>query len=164
MAWMINSAVLYASGDIKNSLAAIQKAVELDPDNSEARFQLGFILFRAKQYKESIKEYKESLRLRPGQPAILERLAYIHIMDKKLDFYNPSAAVRFAEIACELTGYDNLQNLITLYSSYTAAGRIHEAITTVERALDIALSEDQPKVVESMRKQLLYLKSVEVME
>ena len=158
-AWMIRSGAMQGGGNMKKALIAARRAVELAPDNADARFNLGFILFRVGQFGDAIKEYKESLRLKPDQSSVLEMLAQVLTIDKKADFYNPSEAVRLAERACELTGYKKVQILDTLAGAYAAAGRFPEAIVTAEKALKLASSTGQKKMAEHISNRLLLFKA-----
>jgi len=163
-AWMIRSGAMQGGGNMKKALIAARRAVQLAPDNADARFNLGFILFRVGQFGDAIKEYKESLRLKPDQFNVLEMLAQVLTIDKKADFYNPSEAVRLAERACELTGYKKAQMLDTLAGAYAAAGRLPEAIATAEKALKLASSTGQKKMVEHISNRLLLFKAARTRE
>lgn len=43
----------------------LQKAVQLQPENAEARINLGYAYGRLKRYREAISEMREALRLKP---------------------------------------------------------------------------------------------------
>ena len=118
-----------------------------------------FILFRVKQFDKAVTEYREALRLKPDKPDVLEMLAEVLIIDKEADFYNPSGAVRLAERACELTGYKKAQMLNTLASTYGAAGRFPDAISTAEKALDLASSAGQKELAEYISARLLLFRA-----
>jgi len=158
-AWMIRSGAMQGGGDMKKALIAARRAVELAPDSADAHFNLGFILFRTAQLGEAVTEYKEALKLKPDQSNVLEMLAQVLIIDKEADFYNPSDAVRLAERACELTGYEDAQMLDTLASTYAAAGRFPDAIATAEKAFDLASSAGQKEMAEHISNRLLLFKA-----
>ncbi|MHC4570972.1 MAG: fused MFS/spermidine synthase [Planctomycetota bacterium] len=62
-AWIIKAGVKQEKGDMQGALAAAQRAVDVAPDNAEAHFNLGFVLFRMGQFDKAIAEYKEMVRL-----------------------------------------------------------------------------------------------------
>ncbi len=62
-AWIIIAGVRQAKGDMQGALAAAQRAVEVAPDNAEAHFNVGFVLFRMGQFDKAAAEYKEMVRL-----------------------------------------------------------------------------------------------------
>jgi spermidine synthase len=159
MAWMIRSGAMQGGGNMEKALIAAQQAVVLAPDNADAHLNLGGILFRVSQFDKAVTEYRESLRLKPDQHVALEMLAEVLIIDEKADFYNPTEAVRLAERACELTGYENVQLLDTLASAYAAAGRLPDAIATAERAFDLASSAGQKEMAEHISNRLLLFKA-----
>jgi spermidine synthase len=158
-AWMIRSGAMQGGGNMEKALIAAQQAVVLAPDSADAHLNLGFILFRVKQFDKAVTEYRESLRLKPDQSSVLEMLAEVLIIDEKADFYNPTEAVRLAERACELTGYENVQLLDTLASAYAAAGRLPDAIAAAEKALDLASSASQKEMAERISNRLLLFKA-----
>jgi len=60
---MIKSLSLQKMGSLKESLDAATMAVRLAPDNADAHFLLGSIMFNATQSEAAITEYKEALQL-----------------------------------------------------------------------------------------------------
>ncbi len=82
-------AALSPSGEVENDLgaaesrlknaAAIQrfrKSVELDPEDADYRFNLGYALWKKGAFEEAEKQFREALRLRPKDPeaaALLDR-------------------------------------------------------------------------------------------
>ena len=63
IAWIIRSEAMQNKGDMPSALAAAKLAVKLAPENTDARFNLGFMLLCAGQFEDAIKEYKEMLRV-----------------------------------------------------------------------------------------------------
>jgi spermidine synthase len=63
MAWMIIVNAKEDEGDMKGALSAAKRAVEFAPDNPEAHFDLGFVLFNLGRFDQAISEYKHMLRL-----------------------------------------------------------------------------------------------------
>jgi Flp pilus assembly protein TadD len=63
-------------------------------------------------------------------------------------------AARLAERACELTGYQQPLMLDTLAIAYGAAGRVQEAVTTAQQALQLAQANGQTRLVAGIKQRL----------
>jgi tetratricopeptide (TPR) repeat protein len=122
--WMIRSSALQNKGELQEALAAASRAVHLAPDNANARFNLGFILFNLGQFEEAVNEYERMLQ--------------------------------FAE---QISSEDKAKMLEALAFAYAATGRLTEAISTGEKALELASSTGEKEMAEHIRRQLMLLKS-----
>jgi spermidine synthase len=63
VSWMLKSRCMQAMGKTQNGLEAAAMAVSLAPDNADAHFFLGSIMFSAGQLEDAIAEYREALQL-----------------------------------------------------------------------------------------------------
>ncbi len=75
-AWLLQAYVFKRLQNPSEALASYRRAVELDPDNDDARFELAGQLARANDVEAALAQF-ESLRQRQGDtPAVLTGLAY----------------------------------------------------------------------------------------
>lgn len=158
-AWTIKSLVMRFRGDMPQAFAAAERAVLLEPKSLKARLNLGYILFNTGKLKQSLAEYRKILELTPDMPEALIACAKILVADNNADFYNPTEAVSAAERACRLTEYKKVEMLDTLSKVYAAAGRIDEAIDTIQKTIELALTNGRKEAAQNLRNRLLMLKS-----
>jgi len=102
IAWMLRATAMQEKGDMKIALAAAQHAVNLAPNNPEARFILGFILSSIGQHEKAISEYIQMLQLAkdaspPDKAKMLDALASAYAAAGKIN-----DAINTAENALEL--------------------------------------------------------------
>ena len=90
--------------------------------------------------REAAAQYREALRLNPSLAGALNNLAWILASNPDDELRNGAEAVRLAERACELTHYGKPVYLVTLAAAYAEAGRFPEAVTTAEKAEQLATS------------------------
>jgi hypothetical protein len=57
-----------------------------------------------------------------------------------------TAAVQYAEHACQLTDYQQTAHLGTLAAAYAEAGRFPEAVTTINLAINLQNAKGQAQV------------------
>jgi tetratricopeptide (TPR) repeat protein len=74
--YMIMSSVQMQSGDLKNAEASARKAIELNPDDSDAQIQLSSVLDRTERYKESETILRELIKRDPANATALNNLGY----------------------------------------------------------------------------------------
>jgi len=60
------------------AVAAATRLVELDPDNAEAQFNLGYMLIKQKKYAEASNVFKKVIEIDPGMEYAYMQLGYCH--------------------------------------------------------------------------------------
>jgi tetratricopeptide (TPR) repeat protein len=106
--------------------------------------------------REAVAQYREALRLNPNLAGALNNLAWVLAASPDDELRNGAEAVRLAGRACELTHYGEPLFVGTLAAAYAEAGRFPEAVTTAEKAEQLATSAGLKKVAEK-NQQLLEL-------
>jgi len=69
-------------GEYAKAAGEFKRAVELDPANAPAHFELGFCYFRLRQPADAVKQFKAALALEPWYTRADEALADIYIQAK----------------------------------------------------------------------------------
>ncbi len=150
-----NLAMLLAEkGKITEALRHWTRSLELEPKQAAAHREWGMVLAKQNKVAEAVLHLREAVRLKPNQPGVLNYLAWILATHRDKTIHNPKEAVRFAKKACQLTDYKYAELLDTLAVAYAAAGQFDEAITTAQKAVDLAISSGQEEEVQILRKRL----------
>lgn len=93
VAWMIKSNALQHNRQMQQALDAARQAVAFAPDNPDAHFCLGIVLYGTGQFENAVTEYKEALRL-ASKTAVLDKAKMLNAMASAY-----AAAGRFSEAA-----------------------------------------------------------------
>ena len=96
----------------------------------------------------------KALRLRPDWPQAANELAWIRATHASDQLRDPTEAVRLAERACRLTGYDKPAYLDTLAAAYAAAGSFPRAVEFAEKASKIARDSGAKQLAEQIDERL----------
>ena len=108
--------------------------------------QPGIQLEQDGKLQEAIRYYRESLRAEPNDPIVLNNLAWILAASGKPGLRNGKEAACLAERACQLTQYREASLVDTLAAAYAEAGRFDDAVTTAQKAHDLARTEGMDKI------------------
>ena len=109
--------------------------------------------------KEAAANYEQAVKLSPDWPIALNDLAWIRATAPQAELRDGAEAVRLAERACELTGGKEARFFGTLDAATAEAGRFAEAITTAEKARDLALAAGDKAIAAAAEQRLtLYRK------
>lgn len=131
-------AVLVKQGRLTEAIAHYRAALRLKPDNALASDNLQKNLAKQSQMAEGITHLREALRLNPDNAAAQNNLARMLAAGPDAAQRNSAEAVRLAERACELTGYNYPEILDTLATAYAGVGRLSEALKTATLAAEKA--------------------------
>ena len=146
--------VYYLQDNRDLAIKHCSEALRIKPDYIIARVTLAHTLFEIGNIQPAIEHYYKALQLDPNNVYVLKNLAWIVATSEDPKLHNPGDAVKFAERACELTDYKQIEALDTLAVAYSAAGRFHEAVLTAEKAIELALSAGEKSLADEIQKRL----------
>jgi tetratricopeptide (TPR) repeat protein len=129
---------LAKQGHLDEAVARMRIVVWLKPDDFKAREYLGITLAERGGRSEAIAQFRQALQLNSDEPAVLNDLAWILATAPEAELRDGAEAVTLAEHACRLTEFKQPLSLGTLAAAYAETGRFGEAITTAEKARDLA--------------------------
>jgi len=121
---------LQAMGRHQEALAAVHRAVELDPLSAWSIGEEGRILYRARRYEDAISRYRRALELDPSYLPALSRIAEAYAQLGKYD-----EALAWAQ-KYQQTSADPRLSLRLMASIYARTGKRHEAaeaLRTIEK-------------------------------
>lgn len=105
LGWLVRSSVMRDKGEGQEAVADARRAVDIAPDNTDARFNLGFMLYSVGQFEQAIIEYKEALRLanRPDEINVYNQSKILNFLARAYAGAGRfSEAIATAEKALEL--------------------------------------------------------------
>jgi len=109
--------------------------------------------------REAVAQYREALRLNPNLTGPLNNLAWVLAASPDDGLRNGPEAVRLAQRACELTHYGEPLFIGTLAAAYAESGRFPEAVTTAEKAEQLATDAGLKKLAEANRQLLEFYRA-----
>jgi Flp pilus assembly protein TadD len=115
---------------------------------------LGATLAAKGRFDEAIENYRKAIQINPKFSEALNNLAWVLATSPDAGLRNGAEAVRLAERACELTHYGEPSFIGTLAAAYAEAGRFPAAVTTAEKAEQLATSAGSKKPAEENRQRL----------
>jgi Flp pilus assembly protein TadD len=134
-------------GQLPEAVAQFQELVNVRPD-AQSHYRLALALLLQGKAEDAITHYQEAIRLKPDWPEPLNDLAWLFATYPRAELRNGPQAVELAERACKLTSFKEPRFLGTLDAAYAEAGRIPEAITTAEKAKNLALAADDKTIAD----------------
>jgi Flp pilus assembly protein TadD len=143
---------LVQKGQVDEAIAQLFAELRASPNDSATHCYLASVLSSQGRTKEAIAHYRAALKTLPDSPEALNNLAWILAANADPQARNGPEAVTLAERACRLT--DSKQSVIvgTLAAAYAEAGRFAEAVTTAEKAAQLAEQANQPELAARNRK------------
>ena len=129
---------LLHQGRIDEAIENFRKAIQINPNFSEALDNLGVALATKGRFDEAIENYRKAIQINPNFSEALNNLAWVLAASPDDELRNGAEAVRLAERACELTHNGEPSFIGTLAAAYAECGRFPEAVTTAEKAEQLA--------------------------
>jgi protein O-mannosyl-transferase len=149
---------LCSQGKIDEAIGEYRKVIGYDKNYADAYNNLGYALLPQGKLDEATACFREALKIKPDMVNALAGLARIMAIHPNPNTRDAAIAVELSERAAKLTNNQNAKVPDTLAVSYTAVGRLDEAIKTEETALKLAIAENDTQLIDSIRKVLTLLK------
>lgn len=141
-------------GNVAEAIREYQKALQIKPDFADAHNNLGTALLQQGNAAEAITEYRKALQIKPDKVGVQNNLAWLLATGPQASLRDGNQAVALAQRANQLTGNGNPVVLDTLAAAYAEAGRFPEAVTTAQRALELAKAQSNIALAENLQLQL----------
>ena len=141
---------------LRNALAEMRRAAELDPENEDVVASLEEGLRQAGTYEqqgltaEAIATYRGLLSVFPTHHRPTNDLAWLLATHPNERFRDGTDAIRLAELAVTATDGRNSNALDTLAAAYAEAGRFKEARVTISKALSAARRANEADILPSL--------------
>jgi protein O-mannosyl-transferase len=145
---------LLQSGKTSDAILQLEEAHKLEPDWPEVHFNLGVALVVAGSLDEAIRHFDEALRLDPNFIPALEALAWIRCTQSDTKWRSADEALRLAERAAQLTGYNDAKSLDVLAAAKAEAGEFNEAIEQGEKARRLASGANKTELANEIASRL----------
>jgi serine/threonine-protein kinase len=129
----------YMREDLKRlpgAVAALKKAIELNPRDFLARYILGQILQDQGRYTEAEQAYLGAIQAKPTSVLAYDGLARLLAACPEDKIRDGKRAVEYAATACEQSRWKDPLYLDTLAAAYAEAGQFEEAVSYQTRVLD----------------------------
>jgi len=138
----------------QEAVELFKKVLQLKPDWPRAHQALGDVYLYLNQPQPAIEHLSEAVKLNPDYPAALNNLAWVlaTVDDDKLR--RPSEAVKHAQKANNLTNYSQPEMLDVLAAACAADGKFNLAVTTAQKALQLARAAGKNDLVSKIENRL----------
>ncbi len=117
--------------------------LKTDPASPAAHCGLAKALAAQNETTNAISHYRLALQFTPDYPEALNNLAWILASDPRADIRNGPEAIKLAARACDLTRYQQPQEIGTLAAAEAESGQFDDAATNAQKARDLALAQGQ---------------------
>ena len=138
----------------RDSVALFEHAVAVTHENAIAHAQLGAAYQAQGRIKETIRHFREAVRIRPGYTTAANNLAWLLASVRDPALRDPTTAVQLAEAANARSPHPDPALLDTLAVAYAAAGRFDAAIAAGERAVAASEASEPPEATRPLRERL----------
>jgi len=141
-------------GQLDEAITHFQKALDLKPHQAKTYNNLALTLEQKGRLDEAIANYHKSLEFKPDFVEAQNNLANLLATTRNARLRNGVEALNLAQRANQLTGGNNPAILGTLAAAYAEQGRFPEAVETVQRAVQLAETQNNPTLSNFLRQHL----------
>ncbi len=114
--------------------------LRVDPIQVDLRVETGRAYERCGDLTNAMFHFRATARIKKDSAPALNEIAWMLATQPDAHWRNGGEAVQLAARACELTGNKKALFVGTLAAAYAEAGRFDEAVTTANRAVELAKS------------------------
>jgi tetratricopeptide (TPR) repeat protein len=148
------AATLLREGRQEEAIAHLRNAVQLNPKLASAHSSLANLLLQGARFEEAIAHFQAAIQAQPTNAFYLNNLAWVLATCPQDSVRDGARAVELAQQAERLSGSRNPSILGTLAAAYAEARRLPQAVTTAQRALELATAQTNSAQLESVRSQI----------
>jgi protein O-mannosyl-transferase len=145
---------LLQDGRVDEAIARFQTVLKLQPDFARAHSNLAIASLQTGRARDAMAHYQAFLELQPDHPHALADLAWLLATSPDASIRNAPRALELAQRANQVSGGEEPMVLRTLAAALAEAGQFVDAVTTANRALQLAEAQSNAGLVEALRSQI----------
>jgi len=171
------------NNQMPQAIEVLRKAIQLDPEDSLAHYDLATVLSGIDRESEALEEFRKASELEPANTLFLEHLAVslalngdmngaVEQLQKAVALVPTSAEYRFnlgyvletkgnfagavgpLQKAVELSNGKNARFLSELAKAYDKTGKFDDAVNAAQQALDLAVQQHNEQLEKNLRNSL----------
>ena len=146
-----------AKGQQREAMIQFQKVLENNPLDPKANYHLGIALFQTGRVDEAIAHFQKALESQPDFADAwdsLDHTAWLLATSPETSIRNGPKALALARQLARLSEGNNPVILDTLAAACAETGKFSEAIDVAQRALALALSQNNPALANTLRQHI----------
>jgi tetratricopeptide (TPR) repeat protein len=136
----------------RNAVSLFQHTLSVTRNNLLIQGALGEALYFRGEVDQALVHFQEAIRLDP--PLGLAGVAWVMATTSNPKFLNGPKAVELARLASRMTSYRQPEPLDALAAAYAEAGNFPEAVSTAERAIELARAGGRPDLAREIQQRL----------
>ncbi len=146
--------ILANNGYFDEAFEQFDLTLQINPTYAEGHCYIGEAYRRMGKVDAAIINWSNALKYDPDHDHALNNLAWIRATHPDSDMRDPDEALMMAKKACRLTEYQNVGYVDTLAAAFAASGEFASAITSIQKAIDLAISNGQERDIADMKAKL----------
>jgi tetratricopeptide (TPR) repeat protein len=146
------TAAWFQVGYWRNAVSLFQHTLSVTQNNLLIQGALGEALYFRGEVDQALVHFQEAIRLDP--PLGLAGAAWVMATTSNPKFLNGAKAVKLAKLANQMTSYQQPEPLDALAAAYAEAGNFPEAISTAERAAELARASGRTDLAAEIQQRL----------
>jgi tetratricopeptide (TPR) repeat protein len=137
-------------GNPTDAIAHLDATLRSNPRHALAHKAMGDALLALQRPSDAIPHYRQALRLKPDYADAMDSMAWILATNPDPALRNGKEAVRMAEDACRLTGYEDPRMVVTLSAAGAELGDFKRALEFARQAESLASRRGDRALVEKV--------------
>jgi tetratricopeptide (TPR) repeat protein len=141
-------------GKLNEAIACFDELIKQKQDSPKVYINLAITYSQQGKFDLAMQNCAKAEQMKPDDIESLNNMAWLFATISDASAQDANKAIGYAKRACELTAYNNADNLDTLAVAYATAGKFNDAIMTAEKALNIAKAAGQENTAHEIKNRL----------
>jgi tetratricopeptide (TPR) repeat protein len=137
-----------------DAIACFDELIKQKQDSPIVYVNLALAYYKQGNYDLAMQNCSKAKQSKLEDAEELNNLAWILATIGDASAQDANKAIGYARRACELTAYNDANDMDTLAVAYAAAGKFNDAIMTAEKALNIAKAAGQENTAREIQNRL----------